>query len=79
MQLFDMTQPEALGGCENRKKMAHFPVCKIKVGNLGVMHKTRFEGDHQKLSFCAMLVVDAMQPVGANVSIRFFWINGPPI
>ena len=51
-------------------KMARFQVRYIKVGNLGVMHKIRLEGDHQKLTFGVLQVVDTMQPGGVNILLE---------
>ena len=48
-----------------------FQVGLIQVGNLGVMHKIRLEGDNQTLTFGVMQLVDAMQPAGANVNISW--------
>ena len=56
-----------------------FQVRKIKVRNLGVMHKIRLRGDHQTFTFSVMQLVDMMKPGGAKVNISFFWINGPLI
>jgi hypothetical protein len=47
MQLFDLMHPEALRARENPIKVVRFQFRKIKVGNLGVFHKTTLEGDHQ--------------------------------
>ena len=54
-----------------------FDALRIKVGNLGVMHKIRLEGDHQTLTFGVVQLVVAMQPGGAKVNIsRGFWVKG---
>ena len=36
----------------------------LKVENLGVVHKTRLEGDHQTLTFGLMQLFDTTQPGG---------------
>ena len=38
----------------------------MKVGNLGLVHKTRLKGDHQSLTFGVMQLVDMMQSGGAT-------------
>ena len=60
------------------KSSINGPNSRLKVGNLGVMHKIRLEGDHQTLTFGVAQLVDAMQPGGAKVNISWgFWVKGP--
>jgi hypothetical protein len=54
--------PEALRACENPIKGVCFQFCEIKVGNPGVWHKTRFEGDQKILTFGFMQLFDLTQP-----------------
>ena len=42
----------------------------MKVGNLGVMHKTRIEGALQTFTFGIMQLVDTMQPGGATTTSK---------
>ena len=59
-----------------------FHVCKIRVGNLGVMHKTKIKGGHQTLTFSFMQLFNTMHPGGAtttstatNFSLQCFSTN----
>ena len=42
----------------------YFQVRYIKVGNLGVLHKTRYKSDHQTLTFGIMHLFNPMHPRG---------------
>ena len=42
----------------------------MKVGNLGVMHKTRIEGDHQTFTYGFMQLFNTMHLGGAMMTFR---------
>ena len=65
MQLFDWTQPQGATGLSKSLKGVSFQVQQIKVGNLGVVQKTRIEGDHQTMSFGFMQLLNIMHPRGS--------------
>ena len=60
----------ALQASQNPQKGDCFQVHYIKVGNLGVVHKTRLEGDHQMLTFGLMQLFDLKQPQGPSGSSK---------
>ena len=73
--------PRGPAGLSKSTNRGVFPgLLKEKFRNLGVVHKTRFEGDQQTLTLSVMQLVDTMQAGGVAVNINWlFWINGPTI
>ena len=57
--------PEALRACQILRKGVCFQVRKIKVGNLGVLHKTKLEGYHT-LTFGLLQLFNIKQPRGST-------------
>ena len=51
MQFLDQTQPGGAMGWSKAPKGVRFLVCSIKVGNPGVLHKTKLEDDQETLTF----------------------------
>ena len=52
----------ALRASQNPQKEDCFQVHYIKVGNMGVVHKTRLEGAHQTFTFGLMQLFYLTQP-----------------
>ena len=51
-------------------KMGPFPRSLNKSWDLGILYKTRLEGDHQTLNFGLMQLFDTMQPQGPTGSSK---------
>ena len=66
--------PRGPAGLSKSTNRGVFPgLLKEKFRNLGVVHKTRFEGDQQTLTLSVMQLVDTMQAggVAGNISRNF--------
>ena len=64
MQLFDKTQPRGPTGLSKAQKGVCFQVRKIKVANLGLLHKKRLEDNLKIFTFGLMQLFDLTQPGG---------------
>ena len=50
-----------------------------KVGNLGVVHKTRLEGDHQSLTLGVLQIFYTTQPRGPTGPLKLSKIRQIPV